>query len=286
MWKQPFVPFLTQPGPTSWPQKAQVRNFLNSILVKKHRNSIIINLWLLQLTNLSDIIENNHFFLWHFWPKSGKNVTPTSFKCGISSYIYLKLPLKCLYNHKFVFLKVFPMQIMEKNSIDIDIFCSQNLDLILPKFFPKTTSNLFCWFPMKCVGDLINIDSLIAIQQFWKKIGKTSKNYHFWAQLAPKKGYYEPRPKQKIFFYRNKRDESYLSTVPILHRNTKEAIISHSFIQKPSVPCIHIYHGMEWLLCYTIIAVQKKLPAMVSLPVYSYTYRSENKIFWKFLKLH
>ena len=37
-----FFPFLTQPGPTLWPQKAQIRNSLNSILVKKYRNYIII----------------------------------------------------------------------------------------------------------------------------------------------------------------------------------------------------------------------------------------------------
>ena len=29
----------------------------------------------------------------------------------------------------------------------------------MPKIFPKTTPNFFCWFRMKCAGDLINIDS-------------------------------------------------------------------------------------------------------------------------------
>ena len=38
-----FLPFLTQPGPKFWPQKAQIRNSLNSILVKKDRNYIVIN---------------------------------------------------------------------------------------------------------------------------------------------------------------------------------------------------------------------------------------------------
>ena len=41
--KNLFLPFLTQPGPTFWPQKAQRRNSLNNILVKKDRHYIIIN---------------------------------------------------------------------------------------------------------------------------------------------------------------------------------------------------------------------------------------------------
>ena len=41
--KTTFLPFLTQPGPTFWPQKAQIRNSLLSILVKKDRNYIIVN---------------------------------------------------------------------------------------------------------------------------------------------------------------------------------------------------------------------------------------------------
>ena len=32
--KKTFLPTLTQPGPTFWSQKAQIWNFLNSILVK------------------------------------------------------------------------------------------------------------------------------------------------------------------------------------------------------------------------------------------------------------
>ena len=33
---------LTRPGPTLWPQKAQIRSSLKSILVRKNRNYIII----------------------------------------------------------------------------------------------------------------------------------------------------------------------------------------------------------------------------------------------------
>ena len=49
--KKPFLPFLTQPGPTFWPQKAQIRNSLNSILVKKDRSYIIITFVTLRLPN-------------------------------------------------------------------------------------------------------------------------------------------------------------------------------------------------------------------------------------------
>ena len=46
-----FLPFLTQPGPTFWPQKAQINNSFRSILVKKDRNYIIINFATLRRTN-------------------------------------------------------------------------------------------------------------------------------------------------------------------------------------------------------------------------------------------
>ena len=49
--KRTFLPFLTQPGATFWLQKAQIRNSLKSILVRKNRNYIIINFVTLRLTN-------------------------------------------------------------------------------------------------------------------------------------------------------------------------------------------------------------------------------------------
>ena len=45
-----------------WAQKAQIRNSLNSILVKKDKNYIIINFVTLRLNSLSEIIENKQFF--------------------------------------------------------------------------------------------------------------------------------------------------------------------------------------------------------------------------------
>ena len=47
-----FLPFLCQHGPTFCPQKAQIRNSLNNILVKKDRNYIIINFVTLRLTKV------------------------------------------------------------------------------------------------------------------------------------------------------------------------------------------------------------------------------------------
>ena len=42
---------LTQPGPTCWPQKAQIRNSLNNILIKKDSHYIFINFVTLRLAN-------------------------------------------------------------------------------------------------------------------------------------------------------------------------------------------------------------------------------------------
>ena len=47
--KKLFLLFLTQPEPTFWSQKTQIRNSLHSILVKKDRN--YTNFLTLRLTN-------------------------------------------------------------------------------------------------------------------------------------------------------------------------------------------------------------------------------------------
>ena len=49
MKKKLFLPFLTQPGTKFCTQKAQIRNSLNSILVKKENNYIITNFMPLRL---------------------------------------------------------------------------------------------------------------------------------------------------------------------------------------------------------------------------------------------
>ena len=50
--KNVFLPFFTQPGPIFWSQKAKIRNSLNSILVKKDRNYVIISFVTLKLTKV------------------------------------------------------------------------------------------------------------------------------------------------------------------------------------------------------------------------------------------
>ena len=93
-----FCHFWSNLDPHFGTKNTLIRNYLNSILVKKDKNYILINFVTLRLTNQSGILENNQFFC-HFWPKSDKNLALTSFKCDTSSYTWLKFPLRCLYNH-------------------------------------------------------------------------------------------------------------------------------------------------------------------------------------------
>ena len=93
-----FCHFWSNLAPHFGTKNTLIRNYLNSILVKKDKNYILINFVTLRLTNQSGILENNQFFC-HFWPKSDKNLALTSFKCDTSSYTWLKFPLRCLYNH-------------------------------------------------------------------------------------------------------------------------------------------------------------------------------------------
>ena len=63
------------------------KEFLNSILVKKDKNYIIINFVALRLTKVK--FMKIIIFL-PFLTQIDKNVAITSFKCGISSFICLK----------------------------------------------------------------------------------------------------------------------------------------------------------------------------------------------------
>ena len=80
-----------------WPQKAQINNSLRSIFAKKDRN-YIINFMTLTLTKVKFL---KTIIFCHFWCKLGKILALISLKCGISSYIWVKFPLRCLYNHFF-----------------------------------------------------------------------------------------------------------------------------------------------------------------------------------------
>ena len=99
-------------------------------------------------------------FFYHFWPKSGKKLALTSLKFGIFSYNCDKFPLRWFYNHCFLLWKVIPSKIWKKTN---DITCLftffATLDIIWPKFCPKTTSNLifFAGFQWSMLGNRINI---------------------------------------------------------------------------------------------------------------------------------
>ena len=94
-----FLPFLTLPGPTFWPQKAPISNSFRNIFVKKGRN-YIISFVTLRLTKRKflKIIS----FL-SFLTKIGQKLTLMFFRCCISSYICLKFPPRCFYNYFFLF---------------------------------------------------------------------------------------------------------------------------------------------------------------------------------------
>ena len=77
-----LVPQLTQPRPTFWPQKAQIRISFNLILVKKDRNHIIINFVTLRLSQVK-FLTIISFLTFLTWMKSGKNLALMSIKCGI-----------------------------------------------------------------------------------------------------------------------------------------------------------------------------------------------------------
>ena len=67
-----FLPFLTQPRLIFWPLKAQIRDFLKSILVKKYINYIIINFVTSRLT----IVKLLHIisFFANFDPNQAKHL--------------------------------------------------------------------------------------------------------------------------------------------------------------------------------------------------------------------
>ena len=73
-------------------QKAQIKDSLNSILVKKDKDHIIINFDTLRL-NKAKFLKIIIFL--SFFTKTGQKFGPNV----LSSYICLKFPLRCLYNH-------------------------------------------------------------------------------------------------------------------------------------------------------------------------------------------
>ena len=87
------------------------------------------------------------------------------------------------------------------------------LDVIWPKLCPKTTPSLvfFAGFQWNMLVDSININNFNWNPLVPKKFAKSSKNYHFLAQLVQKWSLRGPQPQQNIFFCRNNKPDSKLS---------------------------------------------------------------------------
>ena len=135
------------------------KEFLNSILVKKDKNYIIINFVALRLTKVK--FMKIIIFL-PFLTQIDKNVAVTSFKCGISSFICLKFPLTCLYNHSFVFKKYCPCKIWKKPIDNTSFFYFfHNTGLNLGKILPQDHTHFvfFAGFQWNKLGDSININN-------------------------------------------------------------------------------------------------------------------------------
>ena len=76
----------------------------------------------LKLTNVKTSKTST---LCYFWPKMGKNLVLIVFKCSTSGCFSIQLPLRCFYNHYFLLLNVFLMQIMKMpidNNASVFVF--------------------------------------------------------------------------------------------------------------------------------------------------------------------
>ena len=105
VWKQPFLPFLTQPWHTVWPQMAQIWDSLKSILV--NRNYIIINFMTLRLT------KKIFFFFPYFFPLKG--IPHVKYEKNL-----LIMPVSLLFSQHWG-----PnlAQILPQDHIHFDLFC-------------------------------------------------------------------------------------------------------------------------------------------------------------------
>ena len=140
-----------------------------------------------------------HQFFCHFWLKSGKILALTSLKFSIFSYNCNKFPLRWFYNHCFLLQKIW------KKPNDITCFFTffTTLDIIWPKFCPKTTPNLilFASFQWSMLGNSIDIKKFnwnpVLLAVVLKKF------CYFLVQLVQNWGPHGLRPKQKTFFFGN-----------------------------------------------------------------------------------
>ena len=114
-----------------------------------------------------------------FLTQIGLRFSPNLIQIWYFSYFALQIPLRYFCNYCFLFLSVFLMQYMKKAYWYCQIFCFfTTLNLIWPKFCPKTTPTFFLFsnFQWNMLGDSININNLCCtVQYFWKKLVKPLK---------------------------------------------------------------------------------------------------------------
>ena len=145
------MPLLNQPAPTFWPQKAQITNSLNSILVTKGRN-FIINFVTLRLTKVKfSKIISFFSFLTQIRQKLGPDILQMWHFC-LMWYICLKFPL-------FVQPLLFALKVIPQCKIWKKLF-ARHVSLLFSWHWTKFCLNFaprpqplwyFFWFPMKYV---------------------------------------------------------------------------------------------------------------------------------------
>ena len=115
----------------------------------------------------------------------------------------LLLALKCNLHAKY------------EKPIDNVRFCNflKHWTYFVPNFvpIPYPLSFFFAGFQWNILGYSISINNFTCNPvEFWQKIGKASKNCHFWAQLVQKRDHYGwVMTKTKNFFFRNNKQRSF-----------------------------------------------------------------------------
>ena len=95
--------------------------------------------------------------------------------------------------------------------MSVFVYFFTTLDLIWLKFLPQdyTHFDFFSCFQLNMLGDSININGFNWNPVVLKKIAKTSKGYHFLAQLVQKMGspWATPKTKKSVFAEITKPDQ-------------------------------------------------------------------------------
>ena len=205
VWKKPFWPFLTQPGPTFWHQKGPNMEFLthnfNFQSLRKTKAALLPSMW--PKDWLTEVKTSKIITFCYFWAKMDKHFILISLKYSVSSYFSFQFPLRYFYNHCFLLVNVaIPHSKYEKNPMKYQFLCfykiGPNLTQILsqrpqPLYFFWLISNEICW------GIQLKLITCVAIQKFCKKLVKPLKNC-FLGPICTKKGSLWTTPTMKKKF--------------------------------------------------------------------------------------